>query len=101
MVGSDISAEVTYANYSASCYAGGIAGYLDYGTISNCYNIGSVSSSQRNSSQSPESCAGGIVGCNSGTITNCYNAALLTAVAIIVTLHKLMQGAFRGTTDTV
>ncbi len=44
--------------------SGGVVGY-NYGTITNCYNMGSVSGSNW---------TGGVVGVNSGTLTNCYNA---------------------------
>jgi hypothetical protein len=45
---------------------GGIAGYMDYGTISNCYNSGIIDGSSE---------VGGIAGYNSGNqISNCCNA---------------------------
>ncbi|MGN0619657.1 MAG: GLUG motif-containing protein [Ruminiclostridium sp.] len=47
------------------CFGGGVCGQNYKGTIKNCYNTGSVSCS---------SYVGGVCGANySGTITNCYN----------------------------
>ena len=42
---------------------GGVCGYNEYGTISNCYNSGKVSGN---------SYVGGVCGHNYGTISNCY-----------------------------
>ena len=54
-----------------SNYIGGVAGYNSQGTLSNCYNTGSVTSNNRSSGRSY---VGGVAGCNYGTTTNCYNA---------------------------
>ncbi len=47
-------------------YVGGVVGYNNYGTVQNCYNMGSISGNL---------CVGGVVGENSrnGTVINCYN----------------------------
>ena len=46
-------------------YVGGVAGYIDKGKVSNCYNTGAVSGIGRD---------GGVVGYNYyGTVSNCYN----------------------------
>ena len=76
----NIGLDGTYINVSSSSSAGGICGYSS-GSISNCYNTGSVSSSS-SSSYSSSSLAGGICGYSysasssgnysSGFITNCY-----------------------------
>lgn len=44
---------------------GGVSGYNYTGSIADCYNIGSVSGSEGN--------VGGVNGWNKGSITNCYN----------------------------
>lgn len=44
---------------------GGVSGYNYTGSITDCYNIGSVSGNEGN--------VGGVNGWNKGTITNCYN----------------------------
>ena len=62
----------------SSSVAGGIVGYAYSGTISDCYNTGSVTAS----STSRSSYAGGIVGeAYSSTITDCYNIGSVTASA--------------------
>ena len=64
----DSEINVTFSS-GGEVYAGGIAGRSGDGTITNCYNTGSISSSS-----SSWTYAGGIVGeFNDGTITNCYN----------------------------
>ena len=45
-------------------YAGGLCGYNNSGTVTNCYNTGSVSGNRF---------VGGLCGDNSGNVTNCYN----------------------------
>ena len=70
------------ASSDSSSYAGGIAGYNFYGTISNCYNMGNVSASSDSYSDSySSSSAGGIAGENDGTISNCYNTGSVSATA--------------------
>ena len=54
-----------------SAYAGGIAGYND-GTITNCYNAGTLGGSGIYASP------GSIAGRNYGTISNCYNAGTIS-----------------------
>jgi len=51
--------------------AGGITGYLDGGTITNCYTTGNISSD----------CSGGIAGFieNGSTITNCYSTGNISS----------------------
>ncbi len=54
---------VTNSYIQGYLYVGGVVGYAS-GTITNCYNTGSVSGSSQ---------VGGVMGYASGTITNCYN----------------------------
>ena len=50
-------------------YIGGVVGYNDYGTIENCYNMGSICCNNDYSAK-----VGGVVGYNYyGTLNNCYN----------------------------
>ena len=62
------------ASSSSNVYAGGITGD-NWGTISNCYNIGNVSAS----SSDDNVYAGGIAGRNGGTISNCCNTGNILA----------------------
>ena len=75
--GSVSSTSTSTSSYSYS-YAGGIAGY-NGGTISNCYNTGSVSATATSTSSSSR--AGGIAGYNGydGTISNCYNTGSVSS----------------------
>ena len=45
-------------------YAGGVCGWNSSGTVTNCYNTGSVEGNY---------IVGGLCGDNEGTVTNCYN----------------------------
>ena len=50
---------------STGNYVGGVAGYIDNGTVANCYNMGSVSGADY---------VGGVAGENYfGTVANCFN----------------------------
>lgn len=52
------------ASYIKGGYSvGGVCG-LNFGTVTNCYNTGSVTGSN---------CVGGLCGQNDGNVTNCYN----------------------------
>ncbi|MBO5870238.1 MAG: hypothetical protein J6Q89_05755, partial [Clostridia bacterium] len=102
-----IDGNVSATSPNSHAYAGGIAGYNDYGTITNCYNTGKVSATSSSSyayaggiagynyCETTENCyntgnvsatsskshayAGGIAGKNYGTITNCYNTGDVSA----------------------
>ena len=50
-------------------YVGGVCGYNYFGTVTNCYNTGKVTG--RND-------AGGVCGYNDSTVTNCYNTGKVT-----------------------
>ena len=55
---------------SGSQYVGGLVGYNNSGSISNCYSTGAVSGS---------ACLGGLVGYNnSGNISNCYSTGTVS-----------------------
>ena len=57
---------------SASTYAGGLVGYNNGGTISNCYANGNVTVTYNNSTDYKNCYAGGLIGYNNGTISNSY-----------------------------
>lgn len=71
MTGGAAAAAVSSESFGAYAYVGGIAGRNDRGTISGCYNTGSVSGID----------AGGIAGYNDGTIVSCYNTGNINAAA--------------------
>ncbi len=56
--------------FNGKNYVGGVCGYKEYGTISNCYNTGAVSGSFNN--------IGGVCGYNNGTVANCYNTGAVS-----------------------
>lgn len=51
-----------------NCYVGGVCGSDSYGTISNCYNTGTISGNLE---------VGGVCGWKTGTISNCYNTGTI------------------------
>ena len=62
-------------DYNSQLYQGGVVGYNDGGTISNCYSTGLVEAGGMSSVT-----AGGIVGYNKGgNVLNCYSAATVTS----------------------
>ena len=70
-------------------FVGGIAGYIDYGTVANCYNSGSVTATGN------IDYVGGIAGRNdSGTIINCYNTGNVTAAG-----NNVSAGGIAGRND--
>lgn len=72
-------------------YAGGIAGY-NSGTITDCYNSGAITASKVF-----DLSAGGIVGYNyDGTISNCYNNGQISSSAIVVSTFSTLYYAFTG-----
>ena len=52
-------------------FVGGVAGGNNYGTVSNCYNTGTVSGN---------SYVGGVVGQNAGLVINCYNTGVVIGI---------------------
>ena len=63
---------------SSSVYAGGICGYASGGNISNCYNLGDISTTT--TSYYYYFCAGGICGSGENSyISNCYNLGDISA----------------------
>ena len=61
---------VTESYIKGDYYVGGVCGYNYGGTVSNCYNAGTVNGTGNGES----TIVGGVCGCNDGTISNCYNA---------------------------
>jgi hypothetical protein len=60
--------------WSYSCPAGGLVGYNEHGTLTNCYSAGAV--------HGIGSEAGGVVGFNMhGTVTQCYSTATVSGAA--------------------
>jgi hypothetical protein len=69
-----VSGSISSSPYYYISYSGGICGCAYGGTISNCYNTGSVSS------YSPDSYSGGICGySNYSSISNCYNTGSVSS----------------------
>ena len=54
---------------TGNSYVGGVCGHNNYGTVTNCYNTGSVTGNSQ---------VGGVCGTNWGTVTNCYNTGSVT-----------------------
>lgn len=83
IIDGDISAQSVSIFSNLNAYAGGIVGFnAGHGTISNCYNTGSVNALVFYSSSRIDvfnTHAGGIVGCNNGMVTNCYNIGSVNA----------------------
>ena len=62
------TSDVTGTGSGDYIYVGGVVGYNTGGTVTHCYNTGSVTGS------GTSTYAGGVVGYNTdGTVTNCYN----------------------------
>jgi len=55
--------------FSGDTNVGGVVGNLMTGTVTNCYNTGTVSGSEN---------VGGVVGRNTGTVENCYNTGTVS-----------------------
>ena len=72
---SDVSVVVTVTDKIA--YAGGVCGW-NQGTITNCWNSGSVSASVSGSG-SVVGYGGGVCGYSSGTIGNCWNSGKVSS----------------------
>ncbi len=62
-------------NYiNGSHYVGGIVGD-NYGTVTNCYNMGTIKGDTKSDGK-----IGGVVGENDGTVENCYNTGNVSSV---------------------
>ena len=71
------TSDVTGTGSGNYIYVGGVVGYNTGGTVTNCYNTGSVSGS------GTYTYAGGVVGYNNGgTVTNCYNTGSVSGSGI-------------------
>ncbi|WP_101721107.1 hypothetical protein [Eggerthella timonensis] len=81
---------------SKDTMAGGIAGYV-FGTVSNCYNTGSISAAK--------TCAGGIVGSTTGDsaygtrVESCYNTGSVTAPVTYGAINGWHSNAQSPTTN--
>ena len=60
---------VTNVDIIGGSYVGGVAGYVEGGTISNCFVTGAVSGGYY---------VGGVAGVDDGTVENCYNTGAVT-----------------------
>ena len=69
---SNLGVEIAASGIIGRSYVGGIVGYVDGGTITNCYTTGNVSSTTY---------AGGIAGGVNGTINNCYSTGNISSTA--------------------
>jgi hypothetical protein len=81
-LGVEIAAGGVNSSSSRSSYAGGIAGYVDGGTVTNSYSTGSVSSASTasSSSSSYSSYTGGIAGyVDGGTVTGSYSTGRVSS----------------------
>ena len=76
----NFTVNVSYGGY---VYAGGLAGYNDGGSITNCYATGDVSASSSSYYVYDDAYAGGLVGVNSnsGSIKNCYATGEVSATS--------------------
>ena len=74
-------------------YVGGVVGYFNSGTVSNCYNTGNVSGS---------SGVGGVVGdFYSGTVSNCYNTgSVIGSSSYVGGVVGLSSGTISGCYNT-
>ncbi|MDR2834742.1 MAG: T9SS type A sorting domain-containing protein [Bacteroidales bacterium] len=90
-----ISGSVTRQSVQLAVYAGGIAGY-SASTISNCYNMGDVSSS----SSFAYSNAGGIAGRSWSTISNCYNTGNVSSSSYAGGIAGSSNGAINNCYNT-
>jgi len=72
-----LNGSISDTSTSSYAYAGGIVGFNDHGTISNCSSKGSVEATP-----SCQASTGGIVGYNNyGIINNCYNSGIVRVAA--------------------
>ena len=87
-----INADISSSSSSGYSYAGGLAGYIVTGNITNCYATGSVYSS----SSSDTLYAGGLAGDISGTIANSYATGSVYSFASNYSYAGGLAGRFIG-----
>ena len=88
-----VSASATTTFATASAYSGGICGYMDRGTISNCYNAAIIATS----SLAFYSRSGGICGyVSNGTINNCYNEGEISSSSPYISWSGGISGGIGG-----
>ena len=75
--GSVLNVGIVDSYFQGGSSVGGICGY-NYGTITNCYYTGTVSSTVNDGNSYY---VGGICGYNGGTITNCYHVGTVSSTA--------------------
>ena len=63
---------ITESYIKGDSYVGGVCGFNDDGTISDCYNSGTI-----NGTLVFYTSIGGVCGSNNGTISNCYNSGTI------------------------
>lgn len=101
---SNLGVEIAANGVNAAYYVGGIAGYMDGGTITDCYTTGNISGYDAggivglivnstitncyttgniiHSGYPLEACSGGIAGLTGySTITNCYSSGYISSLA--------------------
>ena len=71
--------QVTQTINSSTAYAGAICGYSSV-SVTNCYNIGTISSSSVYNGGG-SFCSGGICGYSTASITNCYNTGNVSSLS--------------------
>ena len=77
---------------NAGVYVGGIAGQIA-GTLTNCYNTGSITAS---SESVAAFVVGGIAGQIAGTLTNCYNIGSISGTVSGENVRMIMAGGIAG-----
>ena len=71
-----IESSYNAANVTGQYTVGGVAGYLDKATVTNCYNTGAVSST---SSGAVSGVVGTFATTNGGNLSNCFNTGSVTS----------------------
>lgn len=83
------------AKKSSYIYSGGICGYSQSGTLSNCYNTGTIS--VNNSNRINNVFSGGICGYSeSGTFSGCYNKGYISSVYSIKAYRYIESKSYSG-----
>lgn len=98
--GTVVNVKIVDSYFAGKNYMGGICGWNDEGTVSNCYNSGTVTSSgeyvggvcgynyngevsncYNSDTVTGDTTVGGVCGFNSGTVSNCYSSDTVTGSA--------------------
>ena len=87
----NVSVVDSYIGNNYSCgFTGGVCGYNNGGTITNCYNTGTVKGSYY---------TGGVCAANSGMIMNCYNTGSVTGSVTGSGTYTSVGGVCGGNND--